>query len=106
MGEPKRRSLPYLFKLRLTANVKRAIEGLSGQSDWVDSGQGWQAKGTRIRLQGWSRQRRVVVLRRRVKGALATPAMDEDEPPRLALLDIGPSEETWEYQVLASTLGE
>ena len=57
-------------------------------------------------MQGWSRQRRVVVLRRRVRGALATPAMDEEGPPRLALLDIGPSEEMWEYQVLATTLLE
>ena len=106
MGEAERRALPYLFKLRLTANVKRAIERLSRQSDWADSGQGWQAKETEIRLQGWSRQRRAVVLRRRVKGALARPAMDEDGPPRLAFLDIGPSEEMWEYQVLATTLGE
>ncbi len=57
-------------------------------------------------MQGWSRQRRVVILRRRVRGALATPAMDEDGPPRLAFLDIGPSEEMWEYQVLATTLLE
>ena len=35
MGEAERRALPYLFKLRLTAKVKRAIERLSGQSDWV-----------------------------------------------------------------------
>ena len=54
----------------------------------------------------WGRQRRVVVLRRRVKGAVATPAMDEDGQPRLAFLDIGASEEMWEYQVLATTLGE
>jgi hypothetical protein len=106
MGEAERRALPYVFKLRLTANVKRAIERLSGQSDWVDSGQGWRAKETEIRLQGWSRQRRVVILRRRVRGALATRAMDEDRPPRLAFLHIGPSEEMWEYQVLATTLAE
>ena len=60
MAEAERRALPYLFKLRLTANVKRAIERLSRQSDWADSGQGWQAKETEIRLQGWSRQRRAV----------------------------------------------
>jgi len=106
MSEAERRALPYLFKLRLTAKVKRAIERLSGQSDWVDSGQGWQAKETEIRLQGWSRQRRVVILRRPVRGAPATPAIDEGRPPRLALLDIGPNEEMWEYQVLATTLLE
>ena len=81
MGEAERRALPYLFKLRLTANVKRAIERLSGQSDWADLGQGWQAKETEIRLQGRSRQRRAVVLRRRVKGALATPAMESLATP-------------------------
>ena len=68
MGEAERRALPYLFKLRLTAKVKRAIERLSGQSDWVDSGQGWQANETELPLRGWSRQRRVVVLRLRVSG--------------------------------------
>jgi len=57
------RALAYLFKLRLTANVRRAIERLSQQSEWVDSGQGWQAKETQVRLKGWSRQRRIIVLR-------------------------------------------
>ena len=32
--------------------------------------------------------------------------MDEDGQPRLAFLDIGASEEMWEDQVLATTLGE
>ena len=41
-----------------------------------------------------------------MKGALATPAMDEDGQPRLAFLEIGPSGEIWEYQVLATTLVE
>ena len=35
------------------------------------AGQGWQAKESAVRLAGWSRQRRIIVLRRRVKGALA-----------------------------------
>ncbi len=43
MGEAERRALPYLFKLRLTANVKRAIERLSGQSDWADWFPSWCA---------------------------------------------------------------
>ena len=62
MREAEQRALPYLFKLRLTANVKRAIERLSRQSEWVDAGQGWQAKESAVRLEGWSRQRRIIVL--------------------------------------------
>jgi len=106
MREAEGRGLAYLFKLRLTANVKRAIEGLSGQVDWVDSGQGWQAKETTVRLQGWSRQRRVIVLRRGVKGALASSSTDDGGQPRLAFAEIGPGEDIWEYQVVATSLVE
>ena len=76
-----RETLPYLFKLRLTANIKRSIRRLSQQSEWVDAGQGWQAAETAVRLQGWSRQRRIIVLRRRVKGALAASSMDDQAQP-------------------------
>jgi hypothetical protein len=106
MREAELRALAYLFKLRLTANVKRAIERISRQDEWVDSGQGWQAKETEVRLKGWSRQRRIIVLRRRVKGALATPSENEDGQLRLAFVDIAPGEELWEYQVLATSLIE
>ena len=106
MREAELRALAYLFKLRLTANVRRAIERLSQQSEWVDSGQGWQAKETQVRLKGWSRQRRIIVLRRRVKGELATPSTDEAGQRRLTFVDILPSEELWEYQVLATSLVE
>jgi hypothetical protein len=106
MREAEQRELAYLFKLRLTANVKRAIERLSWQTDWVEAGQGWQAKETVVRLVGWSRQRRIIVLRRRVKGALASSSPAEEGQPRLAFLDIGPGEEIWEYQVLVTSLVE
>ncbi len=69
MREAEQRRLPYLFQLRLTANIKRSIRRLSRQSEWVDAGQGWQATETTVRLQGWSRQRRIIVLRRRASRA-------------------------------------
>jgi hypothetical protein len=106
MREVEQRELAYLFKLRLTANVKRAIARLSGQTDWVEAGQGWQAKETIVRLVGWSRQRRIIVLRRRVKGALASSSPAEEGQPQLAFLDIGPGEDIWEYQVLVTSLVE
>jgi len=106
MREAELRALAYLFKLRLTADVRRAIERLSRQGEWVDSGQGWQAKETNVRLKGWSRQRRIIVLRRRVKGALATPSADEQGQLRLTFQDIDPGEDIWEYQVLVTSLVE
>jgi hypothetical protein len=106
MREAEQRELAYLFKLRLTANVKRAIERLSWQTDWVEAGQGWQAKETAVRLVGWSRQRRIIVMRRRAKGALASSSPVEEGQLRLAFVDIGPGEEIWEYQVLVTSLVE
>src|SRR5271167_3275727 len=106
MREAEGRELPYLFKLRLTANINRAIERLSRQGEWIDSGEGWKAKETTVRLQGWSRQRRVIVLRRRVKGALVSSSTADEGQPRLAFADIGPNEDIWEYQVLATSLVE
>ena len=106
MREAEQRWLPYLFKLRLTANIKRSIRRLARQSEWVDAGQGWQATETAVRLQGWSRQRRIIVLRRRVKGALAASSMDDQGQPQLSFIDIGPGEDVYEYSVLATSLVE
>ena len=44
MREAEQRGLAYLFKLRLTANVKRMIERLATQREWTNAGQGWQAR--------------------------------------------------------------
>ena len=64
------RGQPYLFKLRLSKNVKRHIERVFWEGDWADAGQGWQGKDGRLRLIGWPAERRVVVLRRALKGEM------------------------------------
>jgi hypothetical protein len=104
MREAERRELAYLFKLRLTANVKREIRRLSARREWIDVGQGWSATQSEIRLVGWSRQRRIMVLRRPVKGAIAASERGDDGQPLLTYLDIGPGVDVWEYQVLVTSL--
>jgi hypothetical protein len=52
-----------------------------GHVDLREIGQGWQGKTETLRLVGWSRQRRVVVLRRpggRKKKALEDPTLLAD----------------------------
>jgi hypothetical protein len=78
MREAERRRQPYLFKLRLTRNVKRAVERAMGEQDWQDAGARWQGKDGRLRLDGWSRHRRIVILRRRTERALALTDRDTD----------------------------
>jgi hypothetical protein len=58
------RQTPFLFKLKQSANVRRLAERLLRRDGWVEAGQGWQGMDAELRLIGWSKTRRVVVLRR------------------------------------------
>lgn len=57
------KELPYLVKARMTRNVKMAVLGVS---DWVRVGKGIEVAESRIKLLGWSRERRLVVIRQEV----------------------------------------
>jgi hypothetical protein len=64
MLEHEQRGLPYLFKMRHTAKVKELVKRMMRQGAlWQDCGDGWQALETTIRLSGWTRERRVVLVR-------------------------------------------
>src|ERR1700747_2808093 len=56
--EADQRDQPYLFKLRLTNGVKRAIERAMRTQDWHDAGAGWQGKGGECPPTGRGRPRR------------------------------------------------
>lgn len=81
MQGAEQRNLAYVFKLKQTANVKKLLERTFGQGEWVDAGQQWQGLSTELRLSGWSRTRRVVVLRRALSEARqeAAPGKRENE---------------------------
>ena len=106
MREAEARELPFLLKLRLTANVKRMIEKLASTREWVDAGQGFEAKESEVRLVGWSRRRRVIVLRRRLKDAVGLGLSDDGGPPQLAFVEIGEAADVYEYSVLVTSLDE
>ena len=61
------RGIGYLFKLKQSANVKKLIGQIFRKEEWVEAGQGWQGREDELRLSGWSKARRVVVLRRPVR---------------------------------------
>ena len=99
-----RRGQAYLFKLRLTKRVKRVLERAMRDDDWRDAGAGWLGKHGEIRLMGWSRQRRVVLLRRRLAGVMiAQPQADGQLA--LGFVEIDEErQEAWEYAVLVTSL--
>jgi len=67
MSECEKRNLPYLFKLKQTARIKRFISEKMVENEWENAGQGWQGISGEIQLIGWAKSRRVIILRRKLK---------------------------------------
>jgi hypothetical protein len=100
------RGQAYLFKLRLTKTVKRTLERAMRDDNWRDAGAGWQGKHGEIRLMGWSRQRRVVLLRRRLDAVMVSQR-PPDGQLALGFVEIDTTrQEAWEYAVLVTSLSD
>jgi hypothetical protein len=61
-------------------------------------------KETTLRLQGWSRQRRVILLRRKLRRDLAVTDRTDPAQPLLGFAEVGPDKELWEYAALITSL--
>ena len=59
-----------------------------------------------LRLEGWSRQRQVVILRRRLKEGMAIAGRDGAGQLALGFVEIGPGADAYEYGVLVTCLEE
>ena len=71
---------PYLFKVGRTAKMKAEWRRtMSDPSAWSDAGGGWQVHEFTVRLQGWTRTRRCVMVRR------PDPDMRPGTPPETGL---------------------
>src|SRR5260370_37757711 len=71
------RQLRYVFKLKQSPNVKKLIGQIFQQQGWMDAGQQWQGRDDELRLSGWSKSRRVVVLRRPLRSKPVVEAATE-----------------------------
>jgi hypothetical protein len=74
MAGAEERNIRYLFKLKQSGNVKKLIGQIFHQEEWVEAGQKWKGRIDQLRLSGWSKARRVVVLRRPLPNKPATEA--------------------------------
>lgn len=70
MLEHEERGLPYLFKLRHTPRVKDLVIRMMREgAKWKECGDGWEALETTLRLRGWRRERRVILVREKPASA-------------------------------------
>jgi hypothetical protein len=102
MREAEQRGLAYLFRIRMTANVRRAMER-AVNGPWTDAGQGWQGQSIELRLDGWGRQRRVVLLRRKLEGSLAISEQDANGQQMLSFATVDTRKQIWEYGALVTS---
>lgn len=100
MHEAEERNLHYLTKLRLTTNVKKLINRLIACGEWVDAGQGFRGAETTLCLTGWSKSRRVIVLKRPIAGEILL----SDDQLNLAFIKTEDGIRKYEYQVLVTSL--
>jgi Transposase DDE domain group 1 len=99
------RSQPYLLRLRQTANVQRLVAQQFARQDWSrPDSQGCQMVEDWLQLHGWSKKRRVVVVRQRIKGGIARERRVDGS--KQLKLDLQPSvhegDRLWEYAVLVT----
>ena len=104
MNEAEQREQAYLFKLRQTKNVKGLIKRVFHGAGWVEAGHGWEGIESRLQLTGWSKSRRVILLRRQLKGDLALQKSAEQQ---MSLgVEFAPDLRRYEYAALVTSLGD
>lgn len=94
----------YLFKLRQTAGVRSLVERLWSYDEWENVGFGYYAAETALKLSGWTRPRRVVVVRRAVRDPLALEGGSKRDKRQQSLQFAHGSApgKLWEYAVLVT----
>ena len=103
MSEAEARHQPYLYKLRLTSKVKRLVRDLFATAPWQDAGQEWEGCESALRLSGWPRARRVVVLRRALRGEIALQEKTKNAQSELAFIEADVPTARYEYAVLVTS---
>ena len=106
MSKAEEKGVSYLTKLRLTRNVKRYIERVFRSGEWIDAGQGWEGAEGNLKLTGWSRNRRVIVLRRAMTGEVMITKDKEDHQKQFAFIETEGPVKYYEYAVLVTSLGD
>jgi hypothetical protein len=106
IAELETRGQPYLFKLRQTSGVKKLLMRQFARTDWTTPGpsdQGWSAVEDTLRLAGWDKSRRVVILRRKSRSDVALTRNSAEGQMELLLPD--QDVDLWDYAVLVTNSG-
>ena len=100
------REIDYLFRLRQSSNVKKLIARLHYKAGWSPADCGYEAYESTLKLVGWTKERRVVVLRRRIGDKDGLIAIASEAVQQLSFLDEADNPiKLYEHVVLVTSLG-
>ena len=96
---------PYLFKLKRSKYVKELIHKHHCTGEWTFIRKGWEAKEDLLQLSGWEKERRVVIVRRRLSNDnMIGVEYNSAGQQEMAFID-GPEDiKAYEYSVLVTDL--
>lgn len=98
------RNMGYLFKMKLTKKAKSLTKFLTGcKNNWVDAGQGWEGVTSTLQLSGWSKERQVIVLRRKLREK-KQKAKKKEEQMYFPFIASIPNSDEYEFAILVTTL--
>lgn len=82
------------------------IEEVFVRDDWVDAGPGWQGVEDTLKLSGWSRVRRVIVLRRELRDELVLERQSDGGQLEMAFIETLDPVKKYEYAVYVTSLDD
>lgn len=106
MAEAESRGIDYLFKVRRSKKVKALIEESFERRDWADAGQGWQGVEDTLELSGWSKARRVVVVRRLLREQVVLEQKRDTGQLQFGFIETLDPVKTYEYAVYVTSLDD
>lgn len=105
INECEQRGQDYLFRLRMSPNIKKIVFNLSSSQEWVKINNDLEAIETSIKLMGWSRARRVVITRKKINRTQKENKTENlDAQLNLEFGDEILKEKSYEYHALVTNL--
>lgn len=87
--------IPYLLKLRATKNVKRFVKKVFWCQGRATPGEGFEGREGELALSSWQKARRVIVLRRLLKGEVVLG--DDTHQPARGFVENNVATHRYEY---------
>ena len=107
MTELEQAGCGYLFKIKKSPSVKRAIEYAHCSAGWTSYDNHWEGKESELKLNSWATARCIIIVRRRLRKTnmpLLLGKENDNRQQALAFIENPENIKDFEYSVLVTSL--